>query len=348
MALSLLLLLLITINGGLKYWINVYSGVVGERTLRRMRHDLYQQVLRFPLPQFKTMSAGEIIPMIVAETEPVGGFIGEAVVTPIFQGGLLVTYMVFIFNQDVWLGLAAIALYPPQIYLIPKLQRTINLLSKDRVQTARQLSDRIGESVAGFAEIRGNDTLQLERADISNRLGKIYAIRYDIYKRKFFVKFLNNFLAQITPFFFYSVGGYLVIKGSLSLGALVAVLAAYKDILSPWKELLAWYSTKEDVRIKHEQIVSQFDPPGMLDLKLLENPPKEIPPLSGDITVSALTYSEDGATNKVDRMTFRIAPGARVSMVGAGCSGKEQLGQVVARLDVPAGGRLSVAGVYFN
>ena len=198
-----------------------------------MRHDLYQQVLRFPLPQFKTMSAGEIIPMIVAETEPVGGFIGEAVVPPIFQGGLLVTYMVFIFNQDLWLGLAAIALYPPQIYLIPRLQRKINLLSKERVQTARQLSDRIGESVAGFAEIRGNDTLQLERADISHRLGKIYAIRYDIYKRKFFVKFLNNFLAQITPFFFYSVGGYLVIKGSLSLGALVAVLAAYKDILNP-------------------------------------------------------------------------------------------------------------------
>jgi ABC-type multidrug transport system fused ATPase/permease subunit len=348
MSLSILLLALITLNGGLKYWINVYAGVVGERTLRRMRHDLYQQVLRFPLPQFKTMSAGEIIPMIVAETEPVGGFIGDAVVLPIFQGGLLLTYLVFIFNQDLWLGLAAVALYPPQVYLIPKLQRRINLLAKERVQTARQLSDRIGESVAGFAEIRGNDTIELERADISSRLGRIYTIRYEIYKRKFFVKFLNNFLAQITPFFFYSVGGYLVIKGSLSLGALVAVLAAYKDILSPWKELLAWYSTKEDVRIKHEQIVSQFHPPGMLDLKLLADPPKEIPPLAGDITVSALSYSENGATNKVDRMTFRIAPGEHVAMVGTGYSGKEELAQLVARLNVPTGGRLSVAGVNFN
>jgi ABC-type multidrug transport system fused ATPase/permease subunit len=348
MSLSLLLLALITINGGLKYWINVYSGVVGERTLRRMRHDLYQQVLRFPLPQFKTMSAGEIIPMIVAETEPVGGFIGDAVVLPIFQGGLLVTYIVFIFNQDLWLGLAAIALYPPQVYLIPRLQRRINLLAKERVQTARQLSDRIGESVAGFAEIRGNDTIQLERADISHRLGKIYAIRYDIYKRKFFVKFLNNFLAQITPFFFYSAGGYLVIKGSLSLGALVAVLAAYKDILSPWKELLAWYSTKEDVRIKHEQIVSQFEPPGMLDLKLLEDPPKVIPPLVGDIAVSGLTYSENGVTNRVERLSFRIAPGEHVALVGTGHSGKEDLSQLVARLNLPSAGRLNVAGVSFT
>src|SRR5690349_17204692 len=348
MGLSLLLLTLITTNGILKYWINVYSGVVGERTLRRMRHDLYQLVLRFPLPQFKTMSAGEIIPMIVAETEPVGGFIGDSVVLPIFQGGLLVTYITFIFMQDVWLGLAAIALYPPQVWLIPRLQRKINLLAKERVQTARQLSDRIGESVAGFAEIRGNDTLQLERADISHRLGKIYAIRFEIYRRKFFVKFLNNFLAQITPFFFYSVGGYLVIRGSLSLGALVAVLAAYKDILSPWKELLNWYSTKEDVRLKHAQIVSQFDPPGMLDMKLLDAPPQAIPPLAGDLSASSLSYSENGITNKVDRLSFRIAFGEHVALVGSGYSGKEELAQLIARLNLPSGGRLGVAGISFN
>ena len=47
----------------------------------------------------------------------------------------------------VLLGLAAIALYPPQVYLIPRLQRKINALSKERVQTARALSDR---TIAGL------------------------------------------------------------------------------------------------------------------------------------------------------------------------------------------------------
>ena len=45
------------------------------------------------------------------------------------------------------------------------------------------------------------------------------------------------------------------------------MLAAYKDILAPWKELLTWYSTKEDVRIKYEQIVSQFEPAGLVDVE---------------------------------------------------------------------------------
>jgi putative ABC transport system ATP-binding protein len=347
MSLSLLLLTLITINGVLKYWVNVYSGVVGERTTRRLRHDLYRQVLRFPLPQFKAMSAGEIIPMIVAETEPVGGFISDAFVLPVFQGGLLLTYMIFIFNQDLWLGLAAVALYPPQLWLIPRLQRKVNLLAKERVQTARQLSDRIGESVAGFAEIRANDTIHYERADISERLGRIYQIRFEVYKRKFFIKFLNNFLAQITPFFFYSVGGYLVIKGSLSLGALVAVLAAYKDILSPWKELLTWYSTKEDVRIKYEQIISQFEPTGLVEAKLLDDPPAEIPGLKGEVAASSLVYSENGVNNRLDRVTLSIAPGEHVALVGRGHSGKDDLTHLLARLTLPTSGRLQVNGLNF-
>ena len=105
-------LCLVFINGGFKYYINVYRGLLGERMLRRLRYDLYLRVLRFRLPRFKKMSQGEIIPMIVAEVEPLGGFIGDAFSLPAFQGGTLLTYLVFIFVQDPVLGAAAISLYP--------------------------------------------------------------------------------------------------------------------------------------------------------------------------------------------------------------------------------------------
>ena len=143
-------LAVIAINGGLKYVINLYRGVLGERMLRRFRFDLYSRILRFPLPHFKRTSQGEIIPMITAETEPLGGFIGDAFALPAFQGGLLLTYLFFIFQQDLFLGLAAIALYPPQMWLIPKLQRKVNALAKRRVKEVRGLADRVGESISGI------------------------------------------------------------------------------------------------------------------------------------------------------------------------------------------------------
>lgn len=335
-------LALIAINGGIKYFLNVYRGVVGERMLRRFRYELYSRILRFPLHHFKRTSPGEIIPMVTAETEPLGGFIGDAFALPAFQGGLLLTYLFFIFNQDIVLGIAAVALYPPQMYLIPKLQRKINELAKQRVSTVRKLADRVGESVSGITEIHAHDATRFERADIADRLGKIFSIRYAIYRRKFFIKFMNNFLAQLTPFFFYSMGGYFVIKGELSLGALVAVLAAYKDLASPWKELLKFYQISEDVRVKYAQIIDQFQPAAMLDLSLINDAPETIEPLTGTLVSTNLSYSEDDVTKAVDGASFRLNLQSAVGVVGAGGSGRDELGLLLARLIRPTSGRLII------
>jgi len=342
LALSFSYLGLVLVGGGLKYVINVYRGVLGERMLRRFRYDLYSRILRFPLPHFKRMSQAEIIPMVTAETEPLGGFIGDAFALPAFQGGLLLTYLSFIFVQDPWLGLAAISLYPIQIYVIPKLQKKINALAKQRVQTVRKLADGVGESVSGITEIHANDTSFFERAKISQKLGTIYNIRFEIYKRKFFVKFLNNFLGQLTPFFFYAVGGYFVIAGDLSLGALVAVLSAYKDIGPPWSELLKFYQITEDIRVKYGQIIEQFQPDNMLRPELQHQPPEEIPPVKGTLLSTNLTYTEDQVVKLIDGANFRVDLGAHTSVVGATGGGKDEALRLVARLIYPSGGRLAM------
>lgn len=344
-------LLFVAANGGIKYYLNVYAGRLGERMLRRMRYELYARILRFPLPHFKKVSQGEIIPMITAEVEPLGGFIGIAFSTPAFMGGMLCVYLGFIFAQNFFLGLAAISLYPIQIYVIPKLQRRVNLLAKERVRNVRYLADKIGESVGGVNEIHAHDTSAYERSDISRRLDKIYVIRYEIFRRKYAIKFLNNFLAQLTPFFFYSIGGYLILAGLgkpeseqiLTIGALVAVLAAYKDLSSPWKELLAFYQLKEDVKIKYQQVIEQFDPPDMLPEKLQEGDDVG-PEVAGQIEASNVTFSEDGRVKMVEGVNFRIDVDKHVAVVGAGGSGKDELVLMLARLLQPTGGSISIGG----
>ncbi len=133
------------------------------------------------------------------------------------------------------------------------------LLSRERIINIRAVSERINETVSAAADIHANDTSRWHLADLSDRLFLNYRIRLAIFKRKFMIKFINNFLNQLPPFFFYPVGGYFVIHGNLSFGALVAVLAAYKDLASPWKELLDWYQTLAGVKVKYETVVENFD-----------------------------------------------------------------------------------------
>ena len=342
--LCLVFLVLVLVNGSFKLFINVFKGQLGERMLRRLRYELYSRILRFPLPHFKKVSQGEIIPMITQEVEPLGGFIGDAFVQPIYQGGLLVVPLVFIMVQNPWLGFAAIALYPIQIIVIPKLQRRVNQLAKRRVQAVRRLSDRIGESVSGIQEIHSNDTSTYERAEFADRLGVIFGIRYRIYILKFFTKFLNNSIDKLTPFFFYSIGGYLAFEGRLDIGALVAVIAAQKDLASPWKELLAYYQQKEDVRIKYEQVINQFEPEGMLDPALQPEDAETPPKLDGQVQAAGLSFAEDEATKILDGVTFQLGLDEHVAIVGDAASGKDELAMVMARLVQPTGGTLTVGG----
>ena len=345
-ALCFAFLLLVLVNGAFKFAINTGKGRLGERMLRRLRYDLYSRLLRFPLPVFKRVGQGEIIPMVTQEVEPLGGFMGDALTQPVYQFGILVTIGAFMLIQEPVIGLAALALYPVQMYAIPKLQRRVNELAKRRVQHVRRLSDRIGESISTVEAIHADDGSNYFRADIAGRLGGIYDIRYEIFRRKFFIKFLNNFLAQLTPFFFYSIGGYLVIEGSLSIGALVAVLAAYKDMSAPWKELLAYYQRQADARIKYDQVVQQFDRQGMLDEALQVEEPEALPELGpgSRLAFENAAYAEDEISQPVRSATFAVGLDEHVALVGPSGGGKEELGLLAARLATVTGGRAHLDG----
>jgi len=333
-------LALVVASNGLKLYINVFKGRLGERMLRRLRFDLFQRVLRFRLPHFRKVSSGEIIPMITAEVEDVGGFIGEAIALPAYQGGMLVVQLGFIFMQDPLLGLAAISSYPIQGYVIPKLQRKVVLLSRQRVKNVRLISDKIGESISGVPEIHANDTSAWHSADFADRLYENFKIRYEIFNRKYFIKFLNNFMNQLTPFFFYLIGGYLVIEGNMSIGALLAVIAAYKDLAGPWKELLAYYQIVADVDVKYQTVVENFDPPDIYPVERLTS--DEHIQLSGDLKLSNVSFSGGAAGQEVFDIKMTVPAGTSCAVIGQDGSGRSEVLQLAAGLVSPSTGRVEI------
>lgn len=337
-------LLFVILSGVVKMRINTFKGIVAERLLRRFRYMLLERIQRFPLPHFRKTSQGELVSIVTSEAEPLGGVMGDAVAQPVFQAGQMLTILLFLFMQNVWFGLAAIALIPVQAYLIPMLQRRINLLNKERVQNVRRLAESIGESVAGSEDLRINNGLNRLRASFSHRLGVLFRIRHQIYQKKFFMKFLNNFINQLTPFFFYAIGGYLVIQGEMTVGALVAALAAYKDLSSPWKELLAYYNQVQDMSLRYDTIAEQFAPRGMVDAALFEGRPAEIPRLNGPITLQSATVTGANGGVLLDGLDAELPGGAMIAVQCANAMERRAFGQLLTRSVSPASGAIAIGG----
>ena len=113
-------------------------------------------------------------------------------------------------------------------------------------------------------------------------------IRLALFKRKFTIKFINNFLNQLTPFFFYSAGGYLVIKGDLDFGSLVAVLAAYKDVAAPWKAVLNYVQRWSDFNSRYVFVIENFSGDDIEEAERIYAEGVRAEPLSGVLEFSGV------------------------------------------------------------
>ena len=336
-------LLAVLCHGLLKMRINTMKGVLAERMLRRFRYQLIARVLRFPQPYFERVSQGELVSMVTSESEPMGGLMGDAVSQPVLQAGQMLTILFFLFLQSVWFGLAAIALIPLQGWLIPKLQRQINLLNKKRIKQVRALATEIGESAAGASTLRINGGWRYRMAVITDRLGRLFDIRFEIYQKKFFMKFLNNFITQLTPFFFYAVGGFLVLQGKVSLGALVAALAAYKDLASPWKELLAYYNQTQDMSLRWEVILERFAPQGMVDESLMRGAPEELGRLKGDVVLDTVNVRDTDGNLVLEDLSATFPAGQVIGISAPSEEDRRALAELLTREILPTAGTVTVA-----
>ncbi|WP_299356776.1 ABC transporter transmembrane domain-containing protein [uncultured Shimia sp.] len=341
-------LLAVIVHGLTKMRINTMKGILSERMLRRYRYTLIGRIMRFPQPYLRRTSQGEMVSMITSEAEPMGGMMGDAISLPVLQAGQMATILFFLFAQSFWFGVAACALIPFQAWIIPKLQRQINLHNKDRIKEVRELAGEIGETATGAATLRVNAGWRYRLAKITRRLGTLFDIRLTIYKKKFFMKFLNNFIGQLTPFFFYSVGGLLVIRGQVSLGALVAALAAYKDLSSPWKELLNYYNRMQDMSLRWHLILDRFAPQDMVQEELFDGTPDEIGHLDGDIELRQVTVSDHNGDSVLEDISLSIPNNALVGISAADTEERRALAELLTREVLPAAGKVIMGGRDLN
>jgi putative ABC transport system ATP-binding protein len=226
--------------------------------------------------------------------------------------------------------------------IIPRLRKPVLVLGRERQLSARLLAGRIAETADGASEIHVHGAANFERADISERLGHIFRIRFDLYNKKFVAKFWNNVLSQATPFMIYLVGGYFAITGKMDVGAVVGVLLAYKDLPGPIKELIDWDQQRQDVQIKYEQVIDQFQPEGMMPEELQAVPEGPPPALGREVVLTGVTVSEDASIKLLDNVSLRLPTDVKLAIIGAASSGKDVLGQLLARITLPSAGTVKV------
>jgi ABC-type bacteriocin/lantibiotic exporter with double-glycine peptidase domain len=234
----------VLLQGGLKYALRWYRGLVGERAIRRLRARVQQAHRRDTGSTADDVGRGESVSIVSNEVERVGGFIGESLSEPVLQVGIFVSVLGYMLAVQTTIALVSLAFFVPQAIVVPLLQRAANRRAKRKVRLVREL----GELLVIPPDDRG--------AGYRDRLDGVYGVRLQYYALKFLIKFLNNLLNQVAPLSVLMVGGYLAIQGATTIGTVVAFISGFQRLADPSRELLAYYRLAAETRVQYRLIAS--------------------------------------------------------------------------------------------
>lgn len=314
---------------GLKYLINIIQTLISQRATAGMRKELYHHILTLPLTFFRRTQPGTVVNALVSELAIPGNFVGMAIAVPLTNVLTLLAFAAYLFWLNSLLAAISLSIYPLVIFLVPLLQKRVNRLNRKRVDTSRELSSKIAESITGIHEIQGNGAYGIETRRFNSLVDKLYKIRLVWQLYRFGIKTANNFFTSLGPFLVFILGGYLAIKGRLELGALVAFLSAQEKLYNPWKELIEFYQVYQDGSVSYKRTMQYFDTISEYALEPVGREPYE---LDGSLEIKNVSFVTDDGIKLLDNINLSLNPGEHLALVGFSGSGKSTLALCIGQL----------------
>jgi ABC-type multidrug transport system fused ATPase/permease subunit len=232
------------VQGGTKLVLNVYRGWVGERAIRDLRRRVHA-VIEAPTTSSPAAEAqGIAVSMIVAEVEPIGGFVGESVSEPLLQGGILLSVLAYLIHVDPWMALGAFALFVPQFLFVPLMQAAVNRRAGARIRVLRQLGIGVIDQTNGRF-----------RAD-EQRIDRVFALDMGIFRLKFTMNFLMNLCSHLQIISALLIGGWWVYTDRLEIGGVVAFISGISRLNDPWGDLVNYFRDLTVTQVKYRLLAN--------------------------------------------------------------------------------------------
>ena len=314
----------------------------GEGFLRLLRIRVFTQMQRQSMAFFDREKAGVLVARMTADVESMSELVQWGLMQ-FLSSFLLLFFAFFLLLSMSWqLTLISLIVFPFLIAASVKFQR-------DSSRAYLEVREKVGanlsalqEGITGVRVIQAyaREDEQIRRFKESNR----ELFRSHLYSVKVSTWYfgLIEFAGIASSALIVGLGGFLVHRGSVSLGTVVAFVLLLATLFDPVQQLSQLYNTLQSAAASLHKLFAIID--AEPDVEESTNPTPL--PSAGDLVVENITFAYAGSTKPaLDNVSVTLTAGTRLALVGPTGAGKSTLAKLMARLYDPQDGSVSFGGV---
>ena len=316
-------------------------GHLGANLMHDIRSHLYRALQRLSLSFYDREHTGRIMSRVTKDTTVLRNFIVQGMQKMVIHG-LTITVLAGVMLWFKW-KLALLALLPMPImavgtYLFARKARALYRRIRRKGAT---LLKSVKESVSGVSVVKAFAQEDRELASFNRKNRDHLDVTVESVKLKSLFQPSVIFLTAVGMLIIYSYGGYMVIKGSLSIGVLVMFNAFMGKFYAPVRQLSQLTDIFQRAAVSSERIFGIVDTPS--DVAEADNA-KPLSDVDGRVTLENVDFAYEKGEKVLKDINLDVAPGEIIGLVGQTGSGKSTVVKLVARFYDPSEGRVLLDG----
>jgi ATP-binding cassette, subfamily B, bacterial len=325
---------------------------IGERVVSDMRSGVYAQLLKQPPSFFETLSTGEVLSRLTADTTLIQTLVGSSLSMGLRNFILLVgsLIMLFVTNAQVTLLVVGmVALVMGIVFLFTRRVRKLSRASQDRVADVSSLA---GEVLNAMTTVQSNTEEQFERHRFNERVEDAF----NTGMRRTRIRALALVVIMLAFIFSLLYGAYLggktVLAGQATIGELsqyfvyaLMVGSAASVLAETWGDIQRAAGASERLIELLKAVPSITDPVSPiaktdLSKQQTNGAPTNNTPLAIEFDQVGFSYPTRADKRVLHELVLSIPAGQRIALVGASGAGKSTLFSLLQRFYEPQSGAI--------
>jgi ABC-type multidrug transport system fused ATPase/permease subunit len=309
----------------------------GERAVAELREEFVSRTLGLPVSVVERAGSGDLATRSSVDVATVGTTVRDVVPTIVIASVQLTLLFGAVFLLHPLLGLAALAGLPSIVAVTRWYLRRASSAYLTEGAAAAELTETLTTTAEGARTV---EALRLTDDRVRHGTDRITSVwrarRATLALRTVFFSVVEaSYPLPIALVLL--VGGYLLSRDMVSLGAVVAAALYLQQAIDPLDRLLQWTEQAQRGFASYARVLG-------VGLVPAEPPGRTATSRGERLVVRGARFSYSGGADVLHGIDLEVQPGERLAVVGPSGAGKSTLARLLAGIDAPRQGVVSIGG----